>query len=327
MPPLGRGASALRSFAVSGASVRRISVKGTKSQCPSYTPFFHSEVIGRTSSSSASCTAAPVLVSPIRYSSYEPMSGVANNRNCQPHAVSMSQLQQLMNQQQQRCFSSRRGGGGYKKGGKGGGGSDRSSGPMKNEHLVRAIIGAANAPGPESVQVRLVVDKGPGNPPDTDVVSLQSAIETSNDLGVDLIEISLKQDVPVIKAIDFTRLMYEKSKKSKPSGGGNKGSGKGGSSKATKEFKFKAGIADNDLERKADNMIKYLLKGHPCQVTILSNRFRLRQDANAASNTLQRVREVLGDHVMEPKNTKVNEAGTYTTMRFEPNPKKAKETA
>jgi hypothetical protein len=36
---------------------------------------------------------------------------------------------------------------------------------------------------------------------------------------------------------------------------------------------------------------------------------------------------VLGDHVLEPKNTKVNEAGTYTTMRFEPNPKKAKEAA
>ena len=229
--------------------------------------------------------------------------------------------------QQRRCLSSRGGGGrggGSRKGAKGGGKDD---GPLRNEHLVRAILSKSKASDPESVEVRLVVDNGPGIPPETSVVSLHSAIETSNEMEVDLIEIALKQEIPVIKAVDYTRLAYEKAKKGKSSSGGGGGSKKGGANKATKEFKFKAGIADNDLQRKAENMIKYLLKGHPCQVTILSNRFRLRQDANAAANTLERVRDVLGEHVMEPKNTKANEAGTYTTMKFEPNPKMLKKGA
>jgi len=150
-------------------------------------------------------------------------------------------------------------------------------------------------------------------------------MDTSNGLGLDLMEVSLRQDIPVIKAVDYSRLLFEKSKQSKSTGGGKqkgkKGKG-GGGGLAMKEFKFKAGIADNDLERKAENMIKYLVKGHRCQVTIIASRFRLRQDAAASAITLDRVRDILGEHVLEPKNKKRNEAGTYTTMQFEPNPKK-----
>lgn len=192
------------------------------------------------------------------------------------------------------------------------------------------MLKSKKASSADALQVRLVVDKGAGNPPETDVTSLQSAIDTSNDLGLDLMEICLKQDIPVIKAVDYSRLLFEKSKQSKSSGGGKQkggkkgkgGGGGGGGGLAVKEFKFKAGIADNDLERKAENMIKYLVKGHRCQVTIIASRFRLRQDAAASATTLDRVREILGEYVMEPKNRKGNEAGTYTTMQFEPNPKK-----
>ena len=223
--------------------------------------------------------------------------------------------------QQQRLFA-----GGYKRNAKGGG-KGKPDGPLRNEHLVRYLLKSKKASSPESVQVRLVVDKGGGNPPETDVVSLQSAMDTSNDLGLDLMEITLKQDVPVIKAVDYSRLLFEKSKQSKSAGGGAQKRGRkrrtvGAGGLPVKEFKFKAGIADNDLERKAENMIKYLIKGHSCQVTIMASRFRLRQDAAASATTLDRVREILGEHVLEPKNRKGNEAGTYTTMQFEPNPKK-----
>lgn len=222
--------------------------------------------------------------------------------------------------QQQRLFA-----GGYKR--KGGGKDKNSGGPLRNEHLVRFLLRSKKATSPELVQVRLVVDKGGGSPPETDMVSLQSAMDTSNDLGLDLMEITLKQDVPVIKAVDYSRLLFEKSKQSKAAGGGaqkrgRKGRPVGAGGLPVKEFKFKAGIADNDLERKAENMIKYLIKGHSCQVTIMASRFRLRQDAAASATTLDRVRDILGEHVLEPKNKKGNEAGTYTTMKFEPNPKK-----
>ena len=219
--------------------------------------------------------------------------------------------------QQQRLFA-----GGYKRKG---GEKGKQDGPLRNEHLVRFLLKTNKASSADSVQVRLVVDKGAGIPPETDVVSLQSAIDTANHIGLDLMEISLQQDIPVIKALDYSRLLFEQSKSSgsgKQKGGGKKGKGGGGSGLAVKEFKFKAGIADNDLERKTENMIKYLVKGHRCQVTIIASRFRLQENAAASAITLNRVREILGEYVMEPKNKKGNEAGTYTTMQFEPNPKK-----
>jgi len=220
------------------------------------------------------------------------------------------------NQSQRRGFKKKQRGGASS--------SSRGSRPLKNEALIRSLLRTNKVTGTEALQVRLVVDKGAGNSPDTSIVTLQSAMEISAKLGVDLIEISLRQEVPVIKAIDFDRLMYEKKKKFKGSSGngygGGKGGGGGGSNKPTKQFKFRAGIADNDLGRKVQNMIKYVKKGHMCQVTITSSKFRLRQDQGAIQTTLQRVREILGDHVTEPKATKANEAGTFTTMKFEPNP-------
>jgi len=209
--------------------------------------------------------------------------------------------------------------GGYKRkdGGKG-----KEQGPLRNEHLVRFLLKSKKSSSADSVQVRLAVDKGAGSPPETNVVTLQSAMDTSNDLGLDLMEISLNQDIPVIKALDYSRLLFEKSKQSKSAAGGKRKGGMKGkqSGLAVKEFKFKAGIADNDLERKAENMIKYLVKGHHCQVTIIASRFRLREDAAAGATTLGRVREILGEYVLEPKNRKGNEK--YSTMKFEPNPKK-----
>lgn len=259
--------------------------------------------IGQSNICTSSINAAPILKSPLLLSLQAGPSSHLHSHQTQ----------------QQRLFA-----GGYKRKG---GGKGKQDGPLRNEHLVRFLLKSKKASSADSVQVRLVVDKGAGSPPETDVATLQSAIDTSNDLGLDLMEISVKQDIPVIKAVDYSRLLFEKSKQSKSSGfgkqkGGKKGKGGGGGGLAVKEFKFKAGIADNDLERKAENMIKYLVKGHRCQVTIIASRFRLREDAAASATTLERVREILGEYVMEPKNKKGNEAGTYTTMQFEPNPKK-----
>ena len=259
--------------------------------------------IGRNNICTSSINATPILISPLLLT-------LQDGPSChlQSHQT-----------QQQRLFA-----GGYKRKG-GGKAKGKQDGPLRNEHLVRFLLKSKMASSADDLQVRLVVDKGAGNPPETDVVSLQSAIDTANHIGLDLMEISLQQDIPVIKALDYSRLLFEQSKSSgggKQKGGGKKGKGGGGSGLAVKEFKFKAGIADNDLERKAENMIKYLVKGHRCQVTIIASRFRLRENAAASAVTLDRVREILGEYVMEPKNKKGNEAGTYTTMQFEPNPKK-----
>lgn len=180
----------------------------------------------------------------------------------------------------------------------------------------------------ESVEVRLVIDSGvKGEPSEMKgVMSLMAAIRTSQELGLDLMGISLEQDTPVVKAVNYEKLLYEKKKSDLASGSAGKGKkpANAGGPKAKKEFKFKAGIADNDLLRKAENMIKYLLKGHPCQVTITSNRRNLMEDKNAIVTTLDRVRDVVGDNALEARALKKNERGSYGSLLLQPNLKKKK---
>lgn len=83
----------------------------------------------------------------------------------------------------------------------------------------------------------------------------------------------------------------------------------------------KAGIDDNDLTRKVENLAKYLVKGHTCKITITSNRKNLRRDKEAVVTTLNRVREIVGDRAVEPRALRGNEQGTHAVITFQPNPK------
>lgn len=188
-----------------------------------------------------------------------------------------------------------------------------NQGPLTNEHLVSDLLRRGDGKSADSVQVRLVVDRGAGNPSDIDIVSLVAAIEKSQELGVDLVAINLDQEIPVIKAADLNKLKYEQSKKSGPSSSST--------SKQLKEFKFKAGIDDNDLQRKVENLAKYLDKGHTCKITITSNRKNLMRDKEAVVTTLNRVREIVGDRAVEPRALRGNEQGTHAVITFQPNPK------
>lgn len=66
--------------------------------------------------------------------------------------------------------------------------------------------------------------------------------------------------------------------------------------KSLKIFKFRAGIDNNDLQRKTKNLIEYLRKGYTCQVIITSNNRNLREDTDALSNTLERVQLLVDDN-------------------------------
>mmetsp|Transcript_32267 Transcript_32267/g.47324 ORF Transcript_32267/g.47324 Transcript_32267/m.47324 type:complete len:360 (-) Transcript_32267:135-1214(-) len=198
--------------------------------------------------------------------------------------------------------------------------SNKHDGPdLINERLIKALLRGKNITA-DNVQVRLVIDQGKGQPSQIDIVSLTAAMDTSSKLGVDLVGINIKQDPPVIKAIDVKKLIYDKNKKSSGSGGGSGGSGM----KQTKTYKFKAGIQENDLNRKAENVIKYLSKGHPCQITITSNNFNLKSDSDAVITTLNRVREVVGDYAVEGHKVRKNVKGSFATIAFQPNNKKRK---
>ncbi len=190
--------------------------------------------------------------------------------------------------------------------------------PKINEHLVRQLLKQNKNATAESIQVRLLVEQGRDEKPLIEVMSLTQAIETSSQEGVDLVGINLKQDVPVVKCIDFNKFLYQQSKKgSSSTNGGNSGN------KSTKQFTFKAGIDDNDLQRKAGNMIGYLVKGHACQVTITSKGRFLKEDQNVIVSTLGRLKEIVGDDGSPQGKIKQNEWGNRGSLLFQPNSKKS----
>ena len=110
---------------------------------------------------------------------------------------------------------------------------NRSDEPLKNDILISQLIKRKRQDA-ESIQVRLIINKGQGQKSEIEVMSLMKAIEKSSELAVDLVEIDLQQDIPVITAVDFKKLLYAKQKSSSGTGASSSNS-----PKATKEFKFK----------------------------------------------------------------------------------------
>ena len=219
--------------------------------------------------------------------------------------------------------------------------------PLLNEHLVAELFneinkkegGAAAAKvSADTFQVRLIIDAGrdgkkkKGNNDDnsdsssssssspnneTRIVTLNEAINISHELSLDLMEVTLKQDPPVIKAVDYDKWLYDQKKKLSKK---DSGSGGGGaiSDRPLKEFKFRAGIADHDLERKTNNMLKYLGKGHAIRVTLTARQRSLNEDAQAISTTLDRVKELIGDRAVEVRGMRANDRLSYGNLLFHP---------
>jgi len=180
---------------------------------------------------------------------------------------------------------------------------------IMNENLISTLLKSGKTM--EETLVRLVIDQARDEKSQISILSLKKAIEMSSALGVDLVGINLEQNPPVVKAVDYNKLLYKESKKSSSSG-----------MKSSKEFKFKAGIANNDLQRKANNMLTYLQKGHSCQVVFFSNRRNLMSDINAVETTLERVKELVGDFGLCQGSLKKNEIGNRGSIMFQPNLKK-----
>eukprot|EP00550_Attheya_septentrionalis_P003971 CAMPEP_0198289990 /NCGR_PEP_ID=MMETSP1449-20131203/7998_1 /TAXON_ID=420275 /ORGANISM="Attheya septentrionalis, Strain CCMP2084" /LENGTH=251 /DNA_ID=CAMNT_0043988401 /DNA_START=138 /DNA_END=893 /DNA_ORIENTATION=- len=191
------------------------------------------------------------------------------------------------------------------------------AGPLANEHLIAALLdGGRGRPkrSANSVEVRLVLDQKANDKSSVQVLSLMQAVELSTQESLDLVGINLTQKPPVIKATDFGKLMFEK-KKSNAAASSKRHS----EAKSLKEFQFKAGVAANDLDRKAALMVDYLIKGHNCRVTISSNWKNLNRDQNALLTTLERVRTLVGDTATEARGFVVNERGNRATLLLSPN--------
>jgi translation initiation factor IF-3 len=210
--------------------------------------------------------------------------------------------------------------------------------PLLNEHLIAELLQKKQPSGgnitADSFEVRLIVDLGrtgkkdvddeenqaQTTTPTTQIVTIKEAISIAHNHSLDLMEVSLKGEPPVIKALDFDKFLYQQKRKESKSK--SKDGGGSISDKPVKEFKFRAGIADHDLERKATNMINYLTKGHAVRVTLTARQRMLKEDTDAINTTLDRVKELVGDKAVEVRGMKSNERGSYGTLLLHPNLKK-----
>ena len=219
-----------------------------------------------------------------------------NNTRRKPSSLSES----LDGTSQSRCFSSQTN---FTK-------TPKVKGPLANEHLITHLIRKQNATSADDVDVRLVVGSKKGETT-TSLVSLMNAIKICTDLGVDLVGVNIEQSPPVIKAQSIDKLVYQAEKRS---------TGKS-SAKPTKEFQFRACIAPNDFDRKAESIIKYLQKGHNCQVLIRANGMARRNDPNCVNVMVNRLKTTVNDFA-SPGAVKANEDNSQATVFLQANAKK-----
>lgn len=108
-----------------------------------------------------------------------------------------------------------------------------------------------------ATHIRLVGD----NVDNPGVVSVPEALKLSDELGLDLVEISPNADPPVCKIIDYSKFLYEQKKKKKEM-----------KSKATKvilkEIRFGPNTEEHDYNFKKNHAIKFLKEGAKLKVYV-----------------------------------------------------------
>lgn len=104
------------------------------------------------------------------------------------------------------------------------------------------------------------------------VVSTRDALKMAQDLGMDLVELSPDADPPVCRIMDFGKFRYDEGMKRKASRKQSRIH-----SKALKEIKFHANVAEHDYATKVNHARKFVEKGHKVK---LSLQFRGRENAH-----------------------------------------------
>ncbi|URJ32080.1 translation initiation factor IF-3 [Blochmannia endosymbiont of Camponotus modoc] len=96
------------------------------------------------------------------------------------------------------------------------------------------------------------------------VVSLYEALKQSEDIGLDLVEVSPNSDPPVCRIMNYGKFLYEKNKSTKEQKKKQKVI-------HVKEIKFRPSTDEGDYQVKLRNLIKFLNEGDKVKITL---RFR-----------------------------------------------------
>ena len=102
------------------------------------------------------------------------------------------------------------------------------------------------------------------------IVTIQQAMDTAIQRGLDLVKIAPKAEPPVCRVMDYGKFRFEQAKKEKEAK-------KNQRVIEIKEIRMSPGIDTNDLNTKMRNAIKFLKEGNRVKVSV---RFRGREMAH-----------------------------------------------
>ena len=116
-----------------------------------------------------------------------------------------------------------------------------------------------------------------------DIVPVEEAFRTAEDLGLDLVCVSDKSDPPVVRVQDYKKLIYEQKKARKSQKAKSHNS-------ELKEIQLKINIAEHDLETKLNNVRRFLERGDKVKVMVRL-KGRERENPERARELINRVAE------------------------------------
>ena len=94
------------------------------------------------------------------------------------------------------------------------------------------------------------------------IIETHKGIAMARDKGMDLVEVSPTAEPPVCRIMDFGKWLYEQKRK-------NKQSNKKQHTVVLKEIRLRPKIDQHDLQIKVNHAIKFIVKGHKVQFTML----------------------------------------------------------
>lgn len=163
-------------------------------------------------------------------------------------------------------------------------------------------------------QVRLIVQSAEGKSENLGVVSLREAINIAADRGLDLVEVSPDADPPVCRVMDFSKFLYERSKKEREARKAQK-------TIEVKEIRLRPKTNDHHLGFKVRDARKWLADGMKVKVRI---RFRGREITypEIAREQLNEIAEELQDIAIVEQAPNMD--GKTMLMVLAPSPEKDK---
>ena len=116
------------------------------------------------------------------------------------------------------------------------------------------------------------------------VVSLEEAARLTKESGLDLVEVADKARPPVCRIIDYGKYLYQQEKKAKQ---------QKTFKSEVKGIRLSFGIAQNDMQLKANQAKKFLDQGHKVRVEIIL-RVREKAHQNLAREKIELFRQMIG---------------------------------